>query len=69
MLKTRDMRLCEYEAGRPIEELIRDYVEAGKDWGEVADALGVARLTLRRWVKQLGLRRETRWRLVQEPRE
>lgn len=69
MNKTQGMRLLEYESGRSIEELIREQVEAGKDWSEIADTLDVSRLTLRRWVRDLGLRRETCWRLVEGERD
>jgi len=58
--KTEKMRNRELEAGRPLEELIREQVEQGKSWDEVADALDVSRVTLQSWRKALRLRRVMR---------
>lgn len=50
--KTEKMRRIEAERGCSLEEIIRPQIEAGRSWAEVADELGVSRLTLRGWAKQ-----------------
>lgn len=56
MAKTPLMRLKEIEIGQPLEEAIRSGVEAGLNWPDIADQLGVPYATLVGWRRQLNLR-------------
>jgi len=51
------MRIIELERGKPMIELIRPLVEAGKSWAAVAQALEVSPVTLQKWRQQVGIRR------------
>jgi len=59
-MKTPQMRLLEQERGTRLEDLIRDGIEAGRTWDEIAYDLGVTRLTLRDWTRRMGGRVEMR---------
>jgi DNA-binding transcriptional regulator LsrR (DeoR family) len=48
-------RLIEHEHGRPVEELVRGYHALGWSQGRIASELGVHRITVVRWYKELGL--------------
>jgi transposase-like protein len=71
MTKSDKSRRIESDKGKTIEALIRERVEAGMDWGDVAKDLGVSRFTLRRWIDQLGgeMVRTVRFRSEQHFRE
>lgn len=54
MAKTPRMRCIEFDRGKSLETIIREGVEAGWTWDEIARDLGVTRLTLRDWMTDLG---------------
>jgi hypothetical protein len=54
MKKTKQMRDIEVAHGKCLEVLIRELIEAGKDWEEVAADLGVSRGTLFNWTLRMG---------------
>lgn len=59
-MKTRYMELVELRRRQSLESIIRDLVEDGKTLEEVAEELGVTRVTLYRWLDLLGGRIETK---------
>ena len=52
--KSRLLRLIEREQGQTLEEILRRGLEAGKTREQIAAELGVSRLTLRRWIQNIG---------------
>lgn len=54
MSKSRMLRFIEREQGQPLEEILRRGLEEGKTRNQIAAELGVSRLTLRRWIRNLG---------------
>jgi len=54
MNKTKLMERVEARHGRPIEELLREQVEAGRTLEQMAVALGVSITTLHIWMFRLG---------------
>jgi CRP-like cAMP-binding protein len=59
-IKSRAMQLVEHRIGEPIEPALhRLYVVERKTQAEVAEALGVTRRTVIRWMQDFGI--ETRW--------
>jgi DNA invertase Pin-like site-specific DNA recombinase len=58
--KTRLLRLIEREQGQSLEEILRRGLEAGKTREQIAAELGITRLTLRRWIRNLGAQVVTR---------
>lgn len=53
--KTPLMRLIELQQGQTIEAIITEMVEAGLNWTEIADKLGVPYPTLNDWRRALGV--------------
>jgi hypothetical protein len=56
MPKTPSMRLKEIELGRPLEQVIREGVDAGMNWVEIAGVLGIPYATLTDWRRALGIK-------------
>jgi len=56
MQKTPLMRLKEIELGQPLEDAIRDGVERGMNWVEIARSMGVPYATMNDWRRQLNIR-------------
>lgn len=44
--------VIELEHGKPVRDVALDMLREHREWGLVADALGVSRQTLRRWRKE-----------------
>lgn len=59
-MKTRYMELVELRRRQSLEELIRDLIEQGHTLEEVAEELGITRVTLYRWLDLLNARIETK---------
>jgi DNA invertase Pin-like site-specific DNA recombinase len=55
-MKTSLMQLLEIRHQQPLEEMIRTRVEAGKTLDEIAQDLGITRVTLHVWLNKLGAR-------------
>lgn len=55
-MKTLQMRMLEHERGQTIEQIIRTLSEQGYSEEQIANNLGVGRVTLIRWNKILGRR-------------
>lgn len=49
-------RLVEQAHGRPVEALLRGYNELGWTQGEIADHLGVSRISVVRWFSEYGIK-------------
>jgi transposase len=52
-VKTSLMQLLEYRRQRPLEELLREAVEAGKTPEEIAQDFGISKVTLYDWLGRL----------------
>ena len=61
MAKSPKMENIELRRGRPLEELIREQVEAGKTQEQIANDLGVSYWTFRSWLRTLGARASIRF--------
>lgn len=64
--KTTEMENRELRLGRPLEEVLREEVESGKTWGEIALSLDVSMLTLRDWRRRLRIQRVTQHTLISQ---
>jgi transposase-like protein len=60
MQKTAQARCLEAERGKSIEQMVREAIEQGRTWEDLALDLGITRFTLREWCRRLGIRVETR---------
>lgn len=59
--KSHAKELVQVRTGRQVDELLRDlYVEQRHTQEEIAEALGVARVTVGLWLREYGIRREDR---------
>ena len=54
--KTHYMQLVELKFGRPLEQLLKEYIEAGMSWMEIARALDVPYATINDWRRALRVR-------------
>jgi DNA-directed RNA polymerase specialized sigma subunit len=55
-VKSRHQQIVEARFGEPIDELLtRLYVDEGRSQAEIAEALGVSRNAVVRWMAQLGI--------------
>lgn len=60
-IKSRAEQVVEQRTGRDLAELLRElYVEQRHTQEDIAEALGVHRLTVVRWLRQLGITRDDR---------
>jgi transposase-like protein len=64
MKKTPQMRMLEAEGRISLADVIRDRLEDGRTLDQVASELGITRLTLRDWIRNLDLRVVTRKTVV-----
>lgn len=64
MKKTTQMRLTEAERKLVLADFIRDRLEDGRTLSQVAGDLGITRLTLRDWIRNLDLQVVTRKTVV-----
>ena len=59
--KSHAKALVRERTGRDVADLLRElYVERRHDQGEIAEALGVHRLTVGLWLREYGITREDR---------
>lgn len=57
-MKTRDMEWAEFHLGGPLEETLPILFEELHSVEAVASHIGINRVTLYRWLKELGAERE-----------
>lgn len=60
-IKSRAEQVVEQRTGRELPELLRElYVERRHTQEEIADAIGVHRVTVTKWIAQFGITRDDR---------
>jgi DNA-binding XRE family transcriptional regulator len=55
MKRTSHIRLIEKAHGKRLEALIREGIEAGDTWSELADRIGCSRQSIINWAKEMGV--------------
>ena len=53
--KTAAQQVLEARYGRPIEDVLRERYESGLTLQQVADELGISRVTLATWMARAGI--------------
>jgi predicted transcriptional regulator len=58
---THAQQLVTLRAGKPVEEVLRDlYVEQGLSQEDIAQLLGITRMTVAMWLREFGISAEDR---------